>query len=305
MIAARSPLLRRLAALLSLAGLGVNVLAGHNLLLLQSRDTPQYRQAADGFSEAWKTYHLDWDLDCRTLPDAGNTNAAAVVAVGTEAAQWAIRHTTGAVVFCMVANARQNLLAPLSESDRRRVAGVAMLVPVRAQFEQIRSLLPNAQRVGVLYDPRHSSPVVEEARVAADELGLTLVPVEVRQEADLPAATRAIAGCIDVLWATVDATVYNSRSAQFVLAEMLKHKIPVMGFSENMVKAGALLAPAVDYTDIGRQTARLLQAVVSSGQCPPLQPPQSFTVVVNAHVWKLLRGPLPAFSSEVKLVDEN
>ncbi len=305
MISARFILLRRLAALLSLAGLCANVLAGNNLLLLQSRDTPQYRQAADGFSQAWKTYGLDRDLDCRTLPDAGNANPTVVVAVGTEAAQWAIQHTTGTVVFCMAANARQNLLAPLSESDRRRVTGVTMLLPVRAQFEQIRSLLPDAKRIGVLYDPRYSSLAVEEARVAASELGLTLVPVEVRHEAELPAATRAMAGCVDVLWATVDGTVYNSRSAQFVLAEMLKRKIPVMGFSENMVKAGALLAPAVDYTDIGRQTARLLRAVVSSGQCPPPQPPQSFTVAVNAHVWKLLRGAPPAFPSEVKLVDEN
>jgi ABC-type uncharacterized transport system substrate-binding protein len=305
MIGLRSPVLRRLAALFLVAGLGANALAGNDLLLLQSRDTPPYRQAADGFVEAWKTYGPDWNVHHRTLPDTATTNVALVVAVGTEAAQWAIQHTTGTVVFCMAANARQNLLAPLSESDQKRVSGVSLLVPVRTQFERIKALLPDAKRIGVLYDPRHSSQQLVEARAAANELGLTLMPVEVHNEAELPAATRSLAGRIDLLWATVDATVYNSRSAQFVLAEMLKRKVPVMGFSENMAKAGAMFAVAVDYADLGRQTARLLHAIVTAGQRPPLQPPQHFTVAINAHVWKSLRGALPVFSSEVKPVDEN
>jgi putative ABC transport system substrate-binding protein len=305
MIGARFPWLRRLTALIAAASLAANVPAGPSLILLQSRDTPPYRQAAAAFLEAWKVYGPDGGVEHRTLPDAGNTNAAIIVAVGTEAAQWAIQHTTGTVVFCMAANARQNLLAPLSESDRPRVTGVTMLVPVRTQFQRIQTMLPEVKRIGVLYDPRHSSLAVEDARAAAAELGLTLIAVEVRDETDLPAAIRSVAGRMDLLWATVDGTVYNSRSAQFVLAEMLKRKIPVMGFSENMVQAGALLAPSVDYTDIGRQTARLVHTIVTSGQRPPPEPPQQFTMAVNAHVWKLLRGTLPAFPSEVKLVDEH
>ena len=64
----------------------------------------------------------------------------AVVAVGTEAARWALEHTSGPVVFCMVANARQNLLASLGESDRQRLWGVSLNVPVKVQFQEIHEI---------------------------------------------------------------------------------------------------------------------------------------------------------------------
>src|SRR5213593_1305414 len=219
-------------------------LAGNLLLVLQSRESSQYKEAVDGFMDEWKTEPATWEVQRRMLTDGGVPDApsAVVVAVGTEAAQWAVQHTTGTVVFCMVANARQNLLAPLSTSDRGRVAGVTLNVPAKTQFEALHELLPDAKRVGVLFDPRKSAATIEEARAAAAALGLEVVTREVAGEAALPEATVWIARRIDVLWTTVDSTVFNSRSAQFVLTEMLKRKIPVMGFSENMVKAGALLA---------------------------------------------------------------
>ena len=283
--------------------------AADTILLLKSRESPQYNEAVDGLMDEWKKQPTAWDIQRRTLTEAGVADApldAVVVAVGTEAAQWAVEHTTGTVVFCMVANARQNLLAPLSDQDRARVTGVTLNVPAQTQFEALHELLPDAKRVGIIYDPKKSARSVEEARAAAAALGLEVVTREVTGEAALTEATAWIAGRVDVLWATVDSTVFNSRSAQFVLAEMLKRKIPVMGFSENMVKAGALLAPRVSYAGVGRQTAALLAAVLAGDRpAEPVQTPQALDIVVNAHVLKTLNQSVRAsVGPKVSLIDE-
>jgi ABC-type uncharacterized transport system substrate-binding protein len=124
----------------------------------------------------------------------------------------------------------------------------------------------------------------------------------------LPEAVAWIASRVDVLWAPVDSTVFNSQSASFVLQQMLLRKVPVVGFSENMVKAGALLATRVGYVAVGRQTAGLLQKLLA-GRVPPgatLEAPGQFELVANGRVNKLLSNPIAdAARSRVSFIRED
>jgi putative ABC transport system substrate-binding protein len=198
-------------------------------------------------------------------------------------------------MFCMVANAQQSVLAGLDSQDKTRVHGVSLDIPARTQLRRMLAVLPKVKRVGVLYDPKKSAATVAEMKQAAAELGLEVVGQEIDAQSSLPEATALIVSRIDLLWAPVDSTVFNSRSAQFVLTQMLQSKVPVMGFSENMVKAGALLAPRVNYEAVGRQTAEFLRRVLNpNGQLgEPVQAPQEFQIVVNGRVLELLGNPIP------------
>jgi putative ABC transport system substrate-binding protein len=276
--------------------LGVTAYAQETLLLLKSRDSPQHEEVVGGFLEQWNSQATNLHVEQQTLANVSNFKPVpiAVVAVGTEAARWALAHTTGPVVFCMIANARQNLLASLGENDRQRAWGVSLNVPVKIQFQEIRELMPDARRIGVIYDPKKSSLAIEEAESAAADLAIDLVTRQVDSEASLPEATAWISPRIDVLWAPIDATVFTARNAQFVLMQMLQRKVPVFGFSENMVKAGALAAPRVDYTAVGRQTAELLASVLD-GTNPPggtVQPPKVHDIVANQRISRLIGKPI-------------
>jgi putative ABC transport system substrate-binding protein len=287
---------RLLAVPAALLLLGTSAHAQKTLLLLKSRDSPQHQEAVDGFLEQWNTYATDLRVQQQTLPNepASGTVPAAVVAVGTEAARWAIEHTDGPVVFCMVANARQNLLASQDENDQHRLWGVSLNVPVKMQFQEIRELLPEARKIGVIYDPRKSAIAIEDARQAAADLSLDLIERHLDNEAALPEATAWIGPRIDVLWAPLDTTVYQGRNAQFVLTQMLQRKVPVFGFSENMARAGALAAPRVDYKAAGRQTAELLTHVLD-GTAPSggtAQSPNVYDIVVNQRIGRLIGKPI-------------
>jgi putative ABC transport system substrate-binding protein len=186
-------------------------------------------------------------------------------------------------------------MADLISKDEIRVRGVSLDIPAQTQLRRMMSVLPKVRRVGVLYDPKKSAAAVSEMKQAAADLGLEAVNQEVDAQSSLPEATALIVSRIDLLWAPVDSTVFNSRSAQFVLTQMLLHKVPVMGFSENMVKAGALLAPRVNYEAIGRQTAELLRDALRPGgpSREPVLAPQDFQIVVNGRVLGLLGNPIP------------
>ena len=297
--------------------LAAPALAAEQILVLKSRDLPQFEQAVAGFLQAWKQLAPDSSVQQRTLSASAresdllpgpNSEQVAVVAVGTEAARWAVAHTELPVVFCMVLNARENLLTGLSDAASKRVAGVTLNVPLKAQFEALHEVLPKARRIGIIFDPKNSAAIVQEAADAAKSLGLELVTREVAKESELSAATAWIGRRIDVLWAPMDTTVFNSRSVQFVLLQMLQHQVPVVGFSENMVKAGALLAPRVDYQAVGQQTAGLLQTVLKAGMppTPAMQPPQQFDLVANARVNRMVGKPLvPSARPTVNFINED
>jgi len=280
------------------------VRAGDTILLLKSRDSPQYNEAVNGFIQEWTVHGsgaaiqtrllTDWTNDVGRVPMDTNARPLAIVAVGTDATRWAITNSTAPVVFCMVANAQQSVIADLTPVNEARVHGVSLDIPAQTQLRRMLGVLPKVKRVGVLYDPKKSATAVEEMKQAAAELGLEVVDQKVDGQSSLPEETALIVSRIDLLWAPVDSTVFNSRSAQFVLTQMLQHKVPVMGFSENMVKAGALLAPRVDYEAIGRQTAELCRTT-SNRRKPshePVQPPQDFQIVVNGRVLGLLGNPI-------------
>lgn len=305
-------LIALLGSALCCKGLG----AEDTVLVLKSRDVPQYNEAVAGFTAQWSATGASPALRVHTLTDSGddlagsftngNARVRAVVAVGTEAAKWAIKHTNVPVTFCMVANAQRNVISSLSATDAARVAGVALDVPAAAQLREVMALLPAVRRIGVLYDPRNSAVAVGEMKQAVEEAGLQFITQPVTKESEVPEATRLIASRIDVLWAPVDGTVFNSHSAQFVLAQMVERRVPVAGFSENMVKAGALLAPRVNYAMIGRQAAEVLAALLR-GEPATLHAPRDFQTVVNGRVLKLVGRSIPPAASDrvVTINDED
>jgi putative ABC transport system substrate-binding protein len=191
----------------------------------------------------------------------------------------------------MVANPQQRFGAGGTTQAVARLTGVSLNVPVEKQFELLRGALPEAKRVGVIYDAEKSAAAIDEAATVAAGMGLELISRPISAEAGLPEAAASLAKHIDVLWAPIDNMVFNSKSAQFVLLKMLQEGIPVMGFSENMAKAGALLALRLDYVDMGRQTAELLETSLHQpgDATMAIAPPRRFELVVNAHVSRLLK----------------
>ena len=279
--------------------------AAQSILVLKSRDLPQYNEAVNGFIQEWTAHGTGAAIQTRSLTDGAddfaraqmdpNSRPLAIIAVGTDAARWAITNSTVPVVFCMVSNARQSVMADLAPADETRVHGVSLDIPAPAQLEVLKTYLAGAKRIGVIYDPRKTAAVVQDLEDATAKMGLQLVREPVTSESSVPEAVGRITPKIDVLWTPVDSTVFNSRSAQFILTQMLQRKVPVMGFSENMVRAGALLGFRVAYADAGRQAATLLQATLQTASVvtPNIQTPRSYQVLINGRVLELLGNTIP------------
>src|SRR3989442_5223045 len=266
--------------------------------ILKSADLAAYNQAVAGFKAAMppSTTIIEYDMQgdvargqklARKIRDS---EAMLLLAVGVKAAQIAkLEIADIPVIFCMVLDpAKHDLKAP-------NMTGIRLEIPIDRQLRTMRSALPSMKRIGVLYDPEKTGHLVEEARLLAKSIGLELVEIQVNTANELPQAIRARLSQVEALWLVPDSTVLTEDSLKFVLGTALDFNVPVIGFSSELVRSGALVGLSVNYEDVGRQ-AGLLAKKIASDQARPFAttfPPERLRLALNLKTARFLGIVIP------------
>ncbi len=92
----------------------------------------------------------------------------------------------------------------------------------------------------------------------------------------------------EVLLALPDNAVFNAENIRNILLSTYRHKQAVIGFSSDMVRAGALASTYSDIEDINVQVAETAAQFVATGSLPAPQFPRYFRTVVNEGVARSL-----------------
>jgi putative tryptophan/tyrosine transport system substrate-binding protein len=268
-------------------------LHAREIAVLKSADIAAYNQAVAGLkselpeSTTVSEYNMDGDAERgrKLARDIRASEASVVVAVGLKAALAAkLEIVDVPVIYCMVLDpVKHELQAP-------NLTGISLQIPVERQFATMSSVLPNLKRVGVLYDPEKTGPFIAEARRVAKGLGLNLVERQVSSEKDFPAALRGMISDTDALWLVPDSTILTEESLRFVLATALDHNVPVVGFSAEFVRNGALIGLSLNAEDIGRQTAGIAKKILKGQSAISLvpAPPSRIRFALNLKTAKYL-----------------
>ncbi len=272
--------------------------AAVEIAILKSSNIKAYTDAVDGFKAAapkgstFGEYDLDGDLDRgrKLARKIRASDAALVLAVGLKAALAAkLEIVDTPIIYVMVLDpSKHDLTAP-------NMTGILLEVPLDRQLGAIRSLLPGQRRVGVLYDPSKTSAVVEEARRQAKAFGLELVAVQVSTEKDVPASLRTLLPTVGALWLVPDSTVLTDESLRYILNTALDEKVPVIGFSPEFARSGALLSLSANYVDIGRQAGGLARRILDGQVRLPLKavPADRIKMALNVKTAQFLGIDIP------------
>jgi len=184
-----------------------------------------------------------------------------VITVGAAATNLAIKkYPLKPIVYCMVVRPEQ--LDPGGFT-----VGISMFVPVADLLATLKLVSPNIHHVGVLHGPEHRA-MIDEAAAHLRGFEATIMPVEVSDPRDLPRLARRLVLQSDALW-VVPGTVTDLNALQFLLKLSFEHRVPLIGDSPALVRAGALLSITPDPVDLGRQAARLSGYLLSGEGLPP------------------------------------
>ncbi len=258
-----------------------------------SRDAAPYRQALKGFEEVLQAsgqpyrlhqLYLDGDLPTdRLIQRIRSRTPALILTIGSAATSLVSERIDDVpIVFSLVQPSAGTATLREAAGAHRNLTGSSMEIPLEIQFREVRAILPEVKRIGVLYDPEITGKVVDAAVATAAAVGMELVPMSVRSEGDLLGHAASLSG-VDALWSVADSTVFSPQGLNHILLSTLRHRVPFVGLSPSFVKAGALLALSVDYTDVGRQSGEIACRVLA-GEKPsaiPVTAPRKVTLSVN------------------------
>jgi len=252
-----------------------------------------YLQALEGFNNTCKATDIDYFLidknPSRVIKKVRSSSPNLILTIGTKASTIAYHEIKDIpIVFAMVSR-------PVKYGLVGNITGACLNIPITKQFEILTSILPHIKRIGVVYNPKETEELINEARIIARDMGLTLIPSKVSSPKDVPKAVEALKGKIDALWMTVDRTVANEKAITYLIVFAYDQKIPFMGLSEEYTKAGTLLSLTPDYKDIGRQAGELANQILD-GKDPSelkVRTPEDTRLSLNLKTAEIIGIKLP------------
>lgn len=166
------------------------------------------------------------------------------------------------VIFTAVTDPIAAELANADGTPVGEITGTSDKLPVTEQLKMIRTILPDAKTIGIMYTTSevNSLSAIEEYKASAPEFGFEIVEIGISTTADVPLAADSLLEKVDCVTNLTDNTVVASLPV--ILDKAAKKNIPVFGSEIEQVKIGCLAAMGLDYVDLGKQTGRMAAAVL-------------------------------------------
>ena len=220
---------------------------GKNLTIKEENaaaDQGTAKQISDGFVSD------DVDLIC------------GIATPSAQAAYNSAMNTEIPVIYTAVTDPKAAKLANDDGAPVGEVTGTSDELPIKEQLEMIREMLPDAEKIGILYTTSEVNSVsaIEKYEELAGDYGFTIVKKGVTQTADISLAAEELLGEVDCLTNLTDNTVVNSLAT--ILDKANAQKIPVFGSEIEQVKLGCLAAEGLDYIKLGKQTGKMAAQVL-------------------------------------------
>lgn len=218
-----------------------------------------------------------------------------IVAIGLRAAQFAAKFDAPILAVLIARQSYESLAAASSGTRRRPLSAVYLDQPPARHFNLIRSALPRVQSIGFLFGPAQAA-MQSEWSSAAKGAGFTFVPVVVSNSNELFSVLQASLPGVDALMLLPDPMVVNRGSVQSLMLSTYRQRVPVIGYSQALVEAGALLAVYSTPQQIGQQTGEIIARTLPgrTWELPAATHPKYFMVKSNGSVSRALELAVPS-----------
>ncbi|MHB9094658.1 MAG: ABC transporter substrate-binding protein [Eubacteriales bacterium] len=174
-------------------------------------------------------------------------------------------------------------LVQSAEKPGTNVTGTNDMNPIKDQLDLLKKLVPNAKKVGVIYNAgeQNSQAQVKIVKELAAGIGLEIVEATVTSSADVMQATQSLVGKVQAIYVPTDNMVVSAAPSVVQVAD--KNKIPIIAGESSVIDKGGLATIGIDYKKLGEQTGEMALRVIK-GEKPqdmPIESQKEFNITVN------------------------
>ena len=186
-----------------------------------------------------------------------------VVGIATPVAQGAMSLTkTTPVVFSAVTDPiGAGILTDMNAPDKG-MTGTSDAVQIDKIMDLALQITPDVKKVGFIYNPGEDNSVTNLGLLEnyVKEKNLELETVSISTSADLQTAAASLFEKVDVIFVSNDNTV--AEAMPILTSEAIKAKKPIYVGADSMVMDGGLATVGIDYTDLGKETAKMVDEIL-------------------------------------------
>ncbi|WP_166226287.1 ABC transporter substrate-binding protein [Pseudomonas atagonensis] len=261
---------------------GVAVQAA-DILLTGAEESPGVQSFVQALSELRPTDHVRFQ-PLASLPAPGKLpSSLRLILLDLPSLDWRLQDTQGPATLVL----RISRLQAQQRFGAAQPAHLSLLwsdPPLARQLQLIRRILPQARRIGVLFD-HHSEFLLQELHLAAKPLQLEIVNQRWENTAD-SRPLQSLLKNSDVLLGLDDPDLYNPKTAKNLLLSSYSRQLALVGPNVAFVRAGSLASTYSDQSDWLAVLDHLLDQ--SPANWPRTLYPERFKVSSNAQVARSL-----------------
>ena len=266
--------------------------------LILSDDAAAYQEVAASFRTGIGLQH---DVKVWKLADLGiaqvqmlTRGSDLVVPVGVKAARFVAEHHAGQapVLSLMIPRAASENLKWPAGLARKKISAVFIDQPPERSLALVEAAFPTALNVGLVVSTENEA-VAKALAKEATRRNLRLNVETVAAPEALPSALRRVLSESDVLLLVPDAIAINASNAKNVLLTTYRFRIPVVGFSQGLTKAGAVVSVYSSPAQIGLQGGQSALRLDEVGELPIPHHAKENSIAFNPHVARSLGLVLP------------
>ena len=194
-----------------------------------------------------------------------------IYAIATPAAQAAVNATLDLdipVVFNAVTDAVAAGLVESNEKPGKNVTGVSDAAPLALQLQLIKEMLPNAQKIGMLYNlgEINGKIQVEQVQALSSDFGLEIVSVGVTNNDEISSAMTQLVTEVDAIYNITDNLIVTATS--IIVDKANSAKIPVFAAENGAMSLGLLAVDGLSYEKLGVQAGSIVKDILFNQKKP-------------------------------------
>lgn len=240
----------------------------HPIAIVVSRSAAPYAEAVNAIKAnfvngnahvQFSEYNLEGESDnaAEIIKQIGQAKAKIVFAIGTEAATEMSKAITNVpIVSAMIYEA--------PPEPGKNQYGVFLKVPFDARFKICKSLGLSHQNYALPYLKGKEQGFLSEAEKAAIDESVKIIKIPMSSLRKFQWALEESQKSSDYLLMVLDNELYKRATAQELLLFSARNQLPLIAFSHNYVKSGALLSISSNFEANGRQAAKLGKDILSN-----------------------------------------
>jgi ABC-type uncharacterized transport system substrate-binding protein len=265
-----------------------------NILILVSDEIPSFNDVKNEFINSvqgdYNYFVVNFKGDRKYLGEVASAvlskKVDLVVTIGSMALEAVVGKVNAPIVFSMVIDYKK-----FGIDKYKNVAGVSVVLPSESVFYNLKALIPNVSKVGVICSEKYYKEFLEGDVATLRAIGIELKQYMVSSPSEFKKAFYSASKETDILWMVPDTMVLDKENISFFLQESLKSYIPNVVFSENFVIAGGFFSVSLSYPSIGSQLGIIVRKILEDKEMPSnvgiVPPVGTYTAINKKYLGKM------------------